>query len=122
VNKLEFFCYNNLVDTKLLKKKPQLSITWWAMALGLIALLEFPLLGLYSFISKTMGAVELGPSVGFAGIIITTVAVTLGVISFKRGERSWILWLGFGPALVLSAFWLIMLIAEIISAVFNLGF
>jgi hypothetical protein len=107
---------------KAFKKKPKLAITWWAMVLGLLALLVFPLLGLYSLINKTLGAAELGPSVGITGIIITIAAVTTGAIAFKKGERSWVLWVGFGPALLLAAFWLFMIVAEIISAVFGLGF
>jgi hypothetical protein len=110
------------MNTKAFKKKPKLAITWWATVLGLLALLEFPLLGIYSLIKKTLGAVELGPSVGIVGIIVTTAAVVLGTIAFKKGERSWVLWVGFGPALLLGAFWLFMLMAEIISVIFKLGF
>jgi hypothetical protein len=110
------------MKAKAFKKKPKHAITWWAMALGLLAILELPLLALYSLITKTMAAADLGPIVGIAGIVITVAAVLTGKIAFKKGERSWVLWLGFGPALLLAVFWLFMIIAEIISVIFGLGF
>lgn len=110
------------MNRKAFKKKPKFAITWWAMALGILALLELPLFGLYSLVTRRMGAVEFGPIIGIAGIILTTAATVLGFIAIKKGERSWVLWLGFGPGLLLAAFWVLMLIAEIISMIFNLGF
>lgn len=104
------------------KKLPKHKSAWLAMALGLLSILEFPLLLLYSLITKRAGATQFGPNIGFVGIIVTVVALVVGTVIYCKGERSWVLWLGYIPAILLGGFWLILLVAELFSAIFNLGF
>jgi uncharacterized membrane protein HdeD (DUF308 family) len=104
------------------KEKPKTKISWWAMIFGLASILEFPLLLIFSFLSGKPAAMYFGPSIGIVGIIITVIALITGTIAYRKTERSWILWLGFGPAILLGLFWLTMIIAEIVSIIFGLGF
>lgn len=92
------------------------------MFFGLLSILEFPLLLLYSAISKRSGATQFGPNIGLVGITVTFMALVFGTVVYRKGERSWVLWLGYIPAILLGGFWLILLVAEIFSAVFKLGF
>ncbi|MCX6810779.1 MAG: hypothetical protein NTY30_03580 [Candidatus Berkelbacteria bacterium] len=104
------------------KEKPKTKIAWWAFASGLAAVLEIPFMALLSsYIHKSTGT-SINQSIGIVGIALTIAALITGTIAYRKAERSWVLWLGFGPALLLGLFWLVMIIAEIISAIFGLGF
>lgn len=104
------------------KKTPKTWVAWLAMVLGLMAALEIPALGLYSKISSQAGVAQSGPGIGFAGILLTACALITGLVAYRKGERSWVLWVGLTPALLLGVFWAIMIVAEIVSMIFNLGF
>jgi len=112
------------MKVNIIRGKPKLRLAWVAMALGLAALLEIPLFALYSLIGRQMqrAGVQSGPGVGIFGILITLVAFITSFIIYRKGERSWVLWVGLISAIVIGAFWLLMIIAEIVSAIFGLGF
>lgn len=104
------------------KEMPKTKITWWAMVLGLASVLEIPLLVFINSIIQKLTGVFFAQSIGITGIVLTTSALIAGTIVYRKGERSWVLWLGFGPAILFGLFWLIMIIAEIFSIIFGLGF
>jgi hypothetical protein len=110
---------NNEVISKF-KEKPKTKIAWWAMGLGLSTILVLPLSILLSviirlIISKISGenvGVPMGFNSGIISLIVSIFALIAGIRAFKKGERSWILWLGFIPAILASAFWVFMIIGE----------
>ncbi len=63
--------------------------------------------------SENVGAV-----VGFGSMIVALIllvsALVTGVRAFKKGERSWVLWLGFVPAILVGAFWVFMIITYLV--------
>ena len=104
------------------KERPKLSITWWAMGLGLPTLFLGPLLGISAAVivpalAKAFGedtSRAFGFNFGGIAFLLTIAALVVGSIALRKGERSWVLWLGFIPALLAGAFWLFMIIGELV--------
>ena len=103
------------------KERPKLCITWWAMGLGLSTVFLGPLLGISAAVivpalAKAFGegtSRAFGFNFGLIALLLTIAALVVGSIALRKGERSWVLWLGFIPALLGGAFWLFMIIGEI---------
>ena len=104
--------------------KPKTKTAWWAMGLGLGTLLVMPILGIFASVIRPMidsisvnsentGA-RIGFGVGVVALIFSISAIVAGVSAFKKGERSWVLWVGFVPAILVGAFWVFMIIGEFI--------
>lgn len=104
------------------KEKPKTKIAWRAMYLGLSVLLIPPFLGIFAAVIRPIidqaSNENIGASIGFgAGVftlILSVLALVTGIRAFKKGERSWVLWVGFVPAILSGAFWLLMVIGEFI--------
>jgi len=102
-------------------EQPKTKTAWWAMGLGLSTFLVFPLLGIYTGIrplidkasSENVGA-SVGFGIGVVALILSVSALVAGVIAFRKGERSWALWIGFIPAILVGALWVLMIIGEFI--------
>lgn len=106
------------------KEMPKTKTAWWAMGLGLGTLLVMPILGIFASVIRPMidpisvnsentGA-RIGFGVGVVALIFSISAIVAGVSAFKKGERSWVLWVGFVPAILVGAFWIFMIIGEFI--------
>lgn len=111
---------NEVIST--FKEKPKTKTAWWAMRLGLGTILVGPLLGIFTAVirplidkasSENVGA-TIGFGVGVISLILSVSALVAGTRAFKKGERSWVLWVGFVPAILIGAFWIIMIIGEFI--------
>ena len=110
---------------KILKKvqdKPQIQTTWWILRLGLASLFA-PLLGVVNgFFHRVFdlgtGGGSMGLPTGFFMVVIALVfsisAIMIGTLMYKRGERSWVLWIGLVPALLVALFWTFMVVGEIL--------
>ena len=103
-------------------EKPKTRTAWWAMGLGIAALFVPPFLGIFAavirpLIDKAAGETT-GIAMGFGGaaaaLIISVSALVTGIRAYRMGERSWVLWLGFIPALLIAAFWVFMFAGEIL--------
>jgi len=104
------------------KEKPRTKIAWWAMGLGLGTIFVWPMLGMFAAVirpiidkasSENVGG-TVGFGAGFVSLILSVSALVAGVRAFKKGERSWVLWVGFVPAILVGAFWIFMIIGEFI--------
>jgi uncharacterized membrane protein YhaH (DUF805 family) len=104
------------------KEKPKTKMAWWAMGLGLSSILIFPFLGIFAAVirpiidkasSENVGAV-VGFNFMFVVLILLVSALVTGVRSLQDGERSWVLWVGFVPAILVGVFWVFMIIGEFI--------
>ena len=104
------------------KEKPKTKIAWWAMGLGLGTILVWPMLGIFAAVVRPMideaSSENVGAVAGFGSMIVALIlsvsALVTGVLAFKKGERSWVLWVGFVPAILVGAFWVFMIIGEFI--------
>lgn len=104
------------------KDIPKTKIGWWALGLGLVSVLSGPLTGLYSSVIRPLLSSLWGESrsgafginLGLFSLVVSVAAVTLGGIALRKGERSWVVWLGFIPALLSLVFWLTMIVGELI--------
>ncbi|TSC95104.1 MAG: hypothetical protein CEN87_116 [Parcubacteria group bacterium Licking1014_1] len=106
------------------KEHPKTKKAWWAMGLGLGTLLAMPILGIFASVIRPMidsisvNSENTGASIGFGvgvvALIFSISAIVAGVSAFKKGERSWVLWIGFVPAMLVGAFWVFMIIGEFI--------
>ena len=92
------------------KEKPKTKIAWWAMGLGLASLLIPQFLGIFVAVvrpiidkvsSENVGAV-IGFSFGAFALVLSVLALVVGFCAFKKGERSWVFWLGFIPAILIG--------------------
>ena len=105
------------------KEHPKTKTAWWAMGLGLSTILVVPLLGIFfpavirplidKASSENVGAAA-GFNVGPVSLILSIFALVTCVRAFKKGERSWVLWVGFVPAIMAGAFWAFMIIGEFV--------
>jgi hypothetical protein len=104
------------------KEKPRTKTAWWAMYLGLATLLVPPFLGIFTAVIRPIidkaSSGNVGAAMGFGSgvvaLILSVSAIIIGVLAFKKGERSWVLWVGFVPAILVGAFWVFMIIGEFI--------
>ena len=104
------------------KEKPRTKTAWWAMGLGLSSILIFPFLGIFTAFIRPIidkaSSENIGAAVGFGSMIVILIllisALVTGVRAFIKGERSWVLWVGFVPAILVGAFWIFMIIGEFI--------
>lgn len=103
-------------------EKPKTRTGWRAMWLGIASFVVIPLLGLYAaFVSPLLAETLDGMiiqiisfSVGILAILTSFSAVFTGVHAIIKGERSWLVWLGLAPALLVMLFWLFMIIGELV--------
>lgn len=102
------------------REKPRTKTAWWAMGLGLSTFLIGPMLGIFVAVlrpiidrasSENTGA-AIGFNAGLFALILSIVALVVCIRAYKKGERSWILWVGFVPAILTGAFWIFMIIGE----------
>ena len=104
------------------KEKPKTKTAWWAMGLGLATILTGPLLSIFVAVFRPMldkassenVGVAFGFNLGLASLILSICALVTGARAFRKGERSWILWVGFIPAIISGAFWIFMIIGEFV--------
>lgn len=89
------------------KEMPKTKVAWWAMILGLGPVLLGPILGviaalLSSIINKADEAVggAIGLCAVFIPLIFVIAAIITSVCAFVKGERSWVVWARFIPAIL----------------------
>ncbi|MCX6646518.1 MAG: hypothetical protein NTY09_09195 [bacterium] len=102
------------------REKPKTKTAWWAMWLGLATIFVFLMLGIYgAFIihiiintsSENTGS-GIGFWLGFLAIILSVSALIVSILAYDKGERSWVLWVGFIPAIMIGASLFFMVIAN----------
>lgn len=117
-------CYNditmkNAVISKF-REKPKTRTAWWAMGLGLATIFGGPVLGVFAAVLRPIidraAGENVGVAIGFAVAAVTLIlpvaALVTGIRAFRKGERSWVLWVGFVPAMLAGAFWVFMFVGE----------
>ncbi|MDD2807316.1 MAG: hypothetical protein PHW95_02225 [Patescibacteria group bacterium] len=99
---------------------PKTKTAWQAMWLGVSTLLIFPALGIFAAIirpiidnisNETTGA-TMGFITGLLALIISVAALITAIRAYRLGERSWVLWIGFVPAILVGLFWIFMIVGE----------
>ena len=105
------------------KEKPKTKNAWKVMWIGLSSLLVGPFFGYFmAFLRKTLDPISYNPSLGlptgFLGVILglglAITSIVLFVKNYKLGERSYVLWIGLIPAILISSFWIFMIVGELL--------
>lgn len=86
------------------------------MGLGLATFFISSFLGIFAAVIRPMidqaSSENIGAAMGFgAGVfalVLSVAALVAGIRAFRKGERSWVLWVGFVPAILVAAFWIFM--------------
>ncbi|MFA6027788.1 MAG: hypothetical protein WC752_02580 [Patescibacteria group bacterium] len=100
-------------------EKPKTKICWISMILGLISISSGPILGisaavLMPFLSSMNE--NIAGTIGIVSVIMvfvmTIVALVVAILAYRKGERSWAMWVGLVPAVLGAAFWVFMLVGE----------
>lgn len=108
-------------------KKPKNKIAWKGMWLGLSTLLIPPALGIFASLSRYItdpvsmegreGFNMLGAGMGVGVVLISLILAYFALRSCLRayiqGERSWVMWVGFVPSVLIILFWIFMIGGEI---------
>lgn len=107
-------------------EKPKSKTAWQALWLGLSTLLIPPFLGFFAAVLRplidpasmegredTLGF-EMGFGVVGVTLILTFFAIKTSVKAYRLGERSWVMWLGLIPALLIGFFWISMIAGELL--------
>ena len=79
--------------------------------LGIFAAVIRPLIDKVS--NESVGRV-VGFGVGIFAFVLSVSALVIGILAYRKGERSWVLWVGFVPAILIGAFWIFMIIGEVL--------
>ena len=87
------------------KEMPKTKIAWWAFGLGL-SLFLVPILTMTTDFDITWGKLNVIPALIFPLLIG---AITTCIIAYRKGERSFIVWIGITPTI----FFTLLMIAEI---------
>lgn len=102
------------------KEKPKTKTAWQAMYLGLATFLSVPFIGIFAAVIRPIidkaSNENIGAAVGFCtGLVVLALSVfalVYGIRAFRKGERSWVMWIGFIPAILGGAFWVFMIVGE----------
>lgn len=103
------------------KESPKTRLGWWSFGLSLGAIMAGPILGVFAAIIRplidSLTSESVGAAIGFAfGVIIVITIVVdfvLSILSFRRGERSWAVWV----ALIFSSIAILMIFVLVVGEV-----
>ena len=104
------------------REKPKTKTAWWAMGLGLSVFMMGPMLGTFAAVirpmidkatSENIGAV-IGFLFGIFALALSIAALVTGIRAYRKGERSWVMWVGFVPAILVGIFWVFMVVGEFV--------
>ncbi len=102
------------------REKPKTRTAWWAMGLGLSVFLMGPMLGIFAAVirplideatNETVGA-AIGFLFGIGALVLSIAALVTGIRAYRKGERSWVMWVGFVPSIMVALFWVFLLVGE----------
>lgn len=105
------------------KDRPKTNTAWWAMGLGLSAVLVPPFWVFAAAVRPIIDPASVNSentsmAPGFGGVVfalaLSVSALVVGIRAFAKGERTWVLWLGLVPAILVALFWTFMIIGEFI--------
>ncbi|MFA6027665.1 MAG: hypothetical protein WC752_01955 [Patescibacteria group bacterium] len=91
------------------KEEPRTTIAWLAIGLGLVAwfgvIVSIIVQAILSQPDNEKICLIIGIIFMAFAIICDLSSVITGIIALKKGERSWLLWAVFIPAILLCCFW-----------------
>lgn len=105
-------------------EKAKMKLASWALGLTVTAIVIIPVLGLLaSGMHRLFDPASVNPTrsilsqAGFSGMLLSALlslaGAAAGVKAFQKGERSWMMWVGWFLALFILGFWIFMIVGEI---------
>ena len=88
------------------RDRPRTKSAWWSMGLGLTALLGLAASSVLPDADVAWGELNVVPSVL---LVLGLLALVVGIAAYRRGERSFVLWIGLVPGVLFG----LLLIAEL---------
>jgi hypothetical protein len=98
--------------------RPASALGWWTFWLGILVVFWGVLLpSLIGLLGRLLaGSVRI--PFGFAGVLLTLIlaiaSLVVGIIAFRRGERSWMAVLAFAGAVTVGGFWILFALGELL--------
>ncbi len=101
---------------------PKTKTARWAIGLGAAMLFTGPVLGIFAAAIRPLideaSSEAVGQALGFVsmGLVIAAyfAALATNIISWRRGERSLLMLIGYIPTALATAFWVFMLAGELL--------
>lgn len=111
-----------------LKSKTSDNKSWSSMWLGLASLLTFPILGASAAVLRPYLDETFGSTIGTVATVIVALlciafiiyALVVNIRTFRRGERSWVMWLGLIPVSIIGLLLFYLVGAEILEYIWYL--
>lgn len=102
--------------------KPSSKAGWWAFGLGVGAAVwgffvtSLPML-LRPWLESVFGGRVMIP-LGLTGlgvaVALAIAAITVGIVALRRGDRAWLVFAGFVPAVIVGGFWILFAVGELL--------
>lgn len=103
-------------------EQPKTGTARKAMYLGLAAIVAIPFLGTFAGairpwidrrFNENVGA-GIGITVGIVVLVLAVSALVMSIRAYRQGDRSREMWFGLVPAILVTLFWVAMLIGEFV--------
>jgi len=98
--------------------RPASALGWWTLWLGILVVfwgVLFP--SLIPLLARLLAGPTRIPF-GFNGVLLALVlaiaSLVVGIMAFRRGERSWMALLAFAGAVIVGAFWVLFALGEVL--------
>lgn len=107
------------------KDKPINKSTWTGMWLGIASIFIFPILGINAKFIRPLADNYLGEGRGaIAALIIAISCIALAIVAFvlniksyRKGERSWVMWIGLAPSVLIGILFAVIIGAELFEGI-----
>jgi membrane protease YdiL (CAAX protease family) len=102
-------------------ERPALAATWWAMILSICSALVLIILPVFVSVIRPAldnsgeGSAAFGLNLGLLSPIFAIVALAISLFGLTKGERSWVVWVGFSISILMVGFWVVFIIASIMD-------
>lgn len=107
------------------REKPINRMTWVGLCLGVASVVTVPFFGAMNAVVRPKIDNLAGEAIGnifgagsvVAWLTLLTISLIINIRSFRKGERSWVMWVGLLLSTVIAGMMLLMIVAEVFELV-----